>query len=273
ARSRKCPNTSRLRAFAVSPRDAAPSARRRALPDLRVFEEANELAVEVPVLDAEIEDTERLLERNGLLVGAVAGGEGVVDVGDAHHLRLHRDLFRGELARVAGSVELLVVRSRDERHPAQGFAPRDLREELERVRDVRADLVELQRRQRAAVPPVDALRERDRQLGDAARVSARGRVARLDGLDAGGNASRTVVMARAMWINSPRTPSSEGPDPDRALPSLASISRNSRLGREAAAQSSAGFASFRDQTIASLRSPRTTRCPRSRPVRRKPDCK
>jgi hypothetical protein len=99
----------------------------------------------VLVLHLEAEDVERLLERDGLLVGAIAGGERVEDVGDAHHLRLERDLFGAQAVRVARAVEALVVRAGDDRDAAELLAPGDLREELERVRDVAADLVDLAR--------------------------------------------------------------------------------------------------------------------------------
>src|SRR6185503_14791884 len=112
-----------------------------ALPDARLAEDANEVGVEVLVFHAEVQDIQRALERNRFLVWAVARGERVVDVRDAHHLRLHGNLLGAETIRVAGAVQSLVVRAGDDGHAPQRFSPRNLGQEAEGVRDVPADFV------------------------------------------------------------------------------------------------------------------------------------
>ena len=84
-----------------------------------------------------------LSTRHGPLVRAIARGERVEDVADAHQLRLQRDLLGAQAIGVAGAVEPLVVRAGDDGHAAEALSPRDLREKTERVRDVAADLVDL----------------------------------------------------------------------------------------------------------------------------------
>ena len=94
----------------------------------------------MPVLRFEAKDVERALGGHRALVRTVGRRERVVDVGDRHHPRLHRDLLLADAARIPGAVELLVVAEGDLRDPAQLPRPRDLFEEPIRVRDVRLDL-------------------------------------------------------------------------------------------------------------------------------------
>ena len=96
------------------------------------------------------EDVERALHGDRGLVGPVARGERVEDVGDRHHPRLDRDLRSVPAGGVARAVELLVVRAGDLRDAAQLLRPRDLLEELVGVDDVRLDLAVLVRGQTAA---------------------------------------------------------------------------------------------------------------------------
>ena len=60
-------------------------------------------------------------DRHRLLVGAIARGERVEDVGDAHHLGLERDLLGAQPIRVARAVEPLVVRAGDDGDPRNAF--------------------------------------------------------------------------------------------------------------------------------------------------------
>src|SRR6185436_9099610 len=101
-----------------------------ALPDFAFFEEFEEFGIDFTVFDGETENVQRALQRNGLLIRAVGGGECVEDVRDRHHAGLDRDLLRGELERIAKAVESLVVAARNHGNALDLFGPRDLLQEL-----------------------------------------------------------------------------------------------------------------------------------------------
>src|SRR3982074_3432055 len=74
-------------------------------PHLRLLEHPNEFAVQVTVFDVVIENADRPLEGQGLLVWPIARRQSVVNIGDAHDLRLDRNLARREVIRIPLSVE------------------------------------------------------------------------------------------------------------------------------------------------------------------------
>jgi len=111
--------------------------------DPRLDERLQQVHIDHPLLRFLGENVERAFCRDGTLVGTVGGGEGVEDVGDRHHSRLHRDLGTSHAARVACAVQLLVVPVRDLRDAAELPRPRNLLEEPERVCHVRLDLAAL----------------------------------------------------------------------------------------------------------------------------------
>src|SRR5262249_38724370 len=113
------------------------------VPDLRLDEDPEQLGVTLPALDLVGDDVERLVDGHRLLVRAVAGGQRVEDVADGHHARLDPNLLGLEPARIAGAIELLVVRARDLRNRAQAPPPRNGLEEVVGVDDVALDLAAL----------------------------------------------------------------------------------------------------------------------------------
>src|SRR5215831_7727244 len=103
--------------------------------DAGVEEDAEEVGIDFLVADAKLEDIERAVGGHGALVGAVRGGKRVVDVADGHHLGLHGNFFGGEAERIAGAVELFVMRASNFRDEAEIAGPGNLHEEVEAVND------------------------------------------------------------------------------------------------------------------------------------------
>src|SRR2546421_5109660 len=77
--------------------------------DLLGHEHVEQVVIELALPCFVVEDVERGRCRHRSLVGTVLGGQGVEDVGDRHHPRLKRNLVARQAARVARSVELLVM--------------------------------------------------------------------------------------------------------------------------------------------------------------------
>src|SRR5712692_10939823 len=100
---------------------------------MRGDENVEKVSVQLAVAGLVFQDVERRISRYCALVRAVLRGEGVVDVGDRHHLRLQRDLLGRQPARITRTVELLVVPISDLGNATHDRGPRNLAQEMEAV--------------------------------------------------------------------------------------------------------------------------------------------
>ena len=99
--------------------------------------------------DLGLHDRKGLVDGEGIAIRALRGKR-IENVGGSDDPGLQRDLGATKLPRVAGAVELLVMRDRDLGDVAQRAAPRDLTQEVVGVRDVAVDLEPLVVGQRAS---------------------------------------------------------------------------------------------------------------------------
>src|SRR5882724_1839967 len=176
----------------------------RLLVNLRLDEDIEQRAVEVAGPSLVVQDVERFFLRDALLVGAIAGGERVVDVGDRHHPGLNGDLVAAASLGIAGAVELLVVRAGDLRDASELPRPRDPREEFVGVDHVGLYFLELRWRETAPGNREDlCLLARDDGLAVAQMIleeverqalDAGGEVARQHGRLVGRDDAREVLL-------------------------------------------------------------------------------
>src|SRR6266487_4111270 len=82
-------------------------------PGFQVDEESEDVGVDGACLALLVENVQRALDGHGGLVGPIARGQRVEDVGHRHHARLQGDLGASPALGIAGAVELLVVGAGD----------------------------------------------------------------------------------------------------------------------------------------------------------------
>src|SRR5664280_1073372 len=144
-------------------------------------------------------EMKRRVARDGLLVGAVGGGEGVEDVTDRKRADGGRDALAGQPAGVAGPIELLVVRVSDLGNTGEIRRPRNRGEKAPRLRDMafhgtafvlgkaalrdRQEPELLGEEERRVAPAAIAVRAREERLQAPARILRQhGRLVRNDDL-------------------------------------------------------------------------------------------
>src|SRR3954469_14125024 len=110
---------------------------RLAAPAMTLVDDVYEIGVEYAFLRLRAKHLERLLVRDGRLVGPFGFRERVEDVGQHDDARLRRYFGRLQLSGVPRSVQPLVMSVRKRRHVPQVVSPRNLDEILIRFADVR----------------------------------------------------------------------------------------------------------------------------------------
>src|ERR1700722_5196302 len=117
---------------------------------LGIEEKPEEFRVDFLVADAEFEDVQRAVGRDGSLIRTVGSGERIENVADGHHLGLHRNRGSGQAIRITSAVEFFMVGACNLRNGAVFGGPRNLRQEIKAVCDMRFDLASLVRIEAAA---------------------------------------------------------------------------------------------------------------------------
>src|ERR1019366_6126036 len=180
------------------PRVQPPSGRERR-PHFPLDERRDHPGVEPVAPRFPLQDAERRVARDGLLVGAGGGGEGVKAVTDRKRADGGRDALAVQPAGVAGPIELLVMRVRDLGNTGEIRRPRNRGEKAPRLRDMafhgtafvlgkaalrdRQEPELLGEEERRVAPAAIAVRAREERLQAPARILRQhGRLVRNDDL-------------------------------------------------------------------------------------------
>src|SRR5580658_1377399 len=108
--------------------------------NLGIEKKTEQFSVNLFVSNAQFEDLEGAVGRDGSLVRTVGGAERIENVADGHHPGLHGNFDRFQTVWIALAVELFVMGARNFRNAAVFGGPGNLRQKIETVRDVRLDL-------------------------------------------------------------------------------------------------------------------------------------